>query len=227
MSPMSLCVTKIKKMALNLKKGDHLNLVKKDGRRLERLCIGINWGVIVEKSFFGLFTDKKSVDLDASVAVFDEKNILLDLIYFGKKKRLVHGRPLIISDDNAIIHSGDDLTGDKNGNDGLDNEIITIDLTKINPNATQIVFILNSYKQQDFETIPYSHIRIFEGTPQRPENVLATFNVSSEPQFVDKVTMLMGRLRVENGTWRFEAMGEPTRDRHIDDTVRTVQKYFL
>jgi tellurium resistance protein TerZ len=214
-------------MALNLKKGDRLNLLKSDGRRLEQLCIGINWGVIVNKSFFGLFTDKKTVDLDASVAVFDEKSKLLDLIYFGKRKRTVNGKPMIISDDNAIIHSGDDLTGDKNGNDGRDNEVITIDLSQINPNARQIVFMLNSYKQQDFETIPYSHIRIFEGTPQQPQNVLATFNVSYEPQFVDKVAMLMGKLRVENGTWRFEAMGEPTRDRHIDDTVRTVQKYFL
>jgi tellurium resistance protein TerZ len=214
-------------MALNLKKGNHLNLLKKDGRRLEQLCIGINWGVIIEKTFFGLFSDKKSVDLDASVAVFDEKNLLLDLIYFGKKKRNINGKSIIISDDNAIIHSGDDLTGDTNGNDGIDNEVITIDLTQINPKATQIVFMLNSYKLQDFETIPYSHIRIFEGTPQRPENILATFNVSSEPQFVDKVAMLMGKLRVDNGIWRFEAMGEPTRDRQIDETVRTVQKYFL
>ena len=113
---------KIEHMALNLKKGDRLNLLKNDGARLEQLCIGINWGVIVEKSFFGLFSDKKSVDLDASVAVFDEKNILLDLIYFGKKKRNFNGKPMIISDDNAIIHSGDDLTGDKNGNDGIDND---------------------------------------------------------------------------------------------------------
>jgi tellurium resistance protein TerZ len=214
-------------MALNLKKGDRLDLVKKDGRRLEQLCIGINWGVIVQKTFFGLFSDKKSVDLDASVAVFNEKNILLDLIYFGKKKQVFNGKPRIISDDKAIIHSGDDLTGDANDNDGLDNEIITLDLTRIRPEATQMVFFLNSYKLQDFETIPYSHIRIFEGTPQRPEQILATFNVASEAQFTKKVTMLMGKLRLEKGAWRFEAMGEPTNDHNVDETVRTIQKYFL
>jgi hypothetical protein len=62
---------------------------------------------------------------DASVAIFDQENKLLDKVYFNKTK----------SDDQSIIHSGDDRQGD-NESDENDNEVIAIDLHKIRPEAT-------------------------------------------------------------------------------------------
>lgn len=37
-----------------------------------------------------------------------------------------------------MYHTPDDTEGDKGGDDGLDNEIITVDLTKVNPQIDQI-----------------------------------------------------------------------------------------
>ena len=39
--------------------------------------------------------------------------------------------------DRALHHYGDDLEGDKEGEDGLDNEIITVDLNRINQSIHQ------------------------------------------------------------------------------------------
>ena len=69
------------------------------------------------------------------------------------------------SSDGALRHTGDDLKGDVGGDDGLDNEIITVDLSRISPNVSQIFFFLNNVGKEDFAQIPYSKIRMYEGTP--------------------------------------------------------------
>jgi tellurium resistance protein TerZ len=42
------------------------------------------------------------------------------------------------------------LEGDKGGDDDLDNEIITVDLTELDSNVAQIFFFLNNVGQEDF-----------------------------------------------------------------------------
>ena len=100
-------------MAINLQKGQRINLEKSNGSKLQNICVGINWGAIEKKGWFG-GTSKEAVDLDASCALYDDNKNLLEIIYFGKLR----------SNDGSIAHSGDDLTGDMGGDDGLDNEIV-------------------------------------------------------------------------------------------------------
>jgi tellurium resistance protein TerZ len=40
-------------MAINLEKGQRINLEKSDGAKLQNICVGINWGAIVKKSLLG------------------------------------------------------------------------------------------------------------------------------------------------------------------------------
>jgi stress response protein SCP2 len=53
----------------------------------------------------------------------------------------------LASDCKSIANSGDYVTGDLDGDDGLDNEIIIMDLGRLYQNAQDIVFILNSFKK--------------------------------------------------------------------------------
>ena len=140
-------------MAINLQKGQRINLVKSSGSTLQNICVGINWGAIEKKGWFG-GTSKEAVDLDASCALYDDNKNLLDIIYFGQLK----------SKDGSISHSGDDLTGDMGGDDGLDNEIITVDFSRLNASCSYVAFVLNSFQGHDFGTIPFASIRIYEGT---------------------------------------------------------------
>ena len=57
-------------MAINLEKGQRINLEKSNGTKLQNICVGVNWGAIEKKGFFG--TKKEAVDLDASCAVYDD-----------------------------------------------------------------------------------------------------------------------------------------------------------
>ena len=97
---------------INLKKGTSISL-EKDGKKLEHVYVGLNWGKI--KKMWGLM--EENVDLDGSVTAFNGQGEDVDTIYFHKK----------LSDDKAIKHSGDDTSGDSS-NDDKDNEVISIDL---------------------------------------------------------------------------------------------------
>ncbi len=202
-----------KKTGINLKKGSSIKL-EKEGQPLKHICIGLNWGAIERKGVLrALLGGTVPVDLDGAVSTF-ENGELHETIYF---KRLY-------SRDGSIRHSGDDLTGDMNGDDGLDNEVITIDLPYVGEYIDTIYIYLNSYQQQDFGDIPYSKLRIYEGTPTHVNEVLATFNLSVENKFKGYVSMIMGKLvRVNNG-WKFETIGEPVEGRKIPDIARDIRK---
>lgn len=203
-------------MALSLQKGQRISLEKQGGEKLLNFCIGLNWGAIQEKGFFG-GVKTVAVDLDASCGLFDGANKLVDVVFFGNLR----------SKDGSIAHSGDDVTGDTGGDDGLDNEIITLDLSRVDANTQQIVFILNSFRGHDFGDIPHAALRIYEGTPDRVENVVATYNIANDPKFKGFVSMIMGKLYRHQGSWKFAAIGEPTRDKKLDESLGTVARQYL
>jgi tellurium resistance protein TerZ len=204
-------------MAINLQKGQRISLEKSNGSKLQNVCVGINWGAIEKKGLFGFGGTKEAVDLDASCALFDENKKLMDVVYFGNLK----------SKDQAVRHSGDDLTGDMGGDDGLDNEVITLDLGILNPAVKHVAFVLNSFRGQDFGTIPFASIRIYEGTPKRVNEVFATYDIANGSDFKGHVSMVMGVFYVKNGEWKFNAIGEPTKDRKLEETVNTVMRNYL
>jgi len=204
---------------INLKKGGGISL-EKDGVGLLDVTIGVNWAKIQDdlgKWTLGLLGKNESVDLDGSVALFDENKKFLEVVYFRN----------LISSDGAVVHSGDDRSGDFFADD-LDNETITINLSKINKNVAKMVFFLNSYKKQDFNTIPYSKIRIYEGGKARKGSMLATFDLSSDPLFDGKISMIMGKIaKNAGGKWNFVAVGEPSYGYDVKTTVDDIYNRFL
>jgi tellurium resistance protein TerZ len=205
-----------KKTGINLKKGSSISL-EKQGKLLEKVCIGLNWGAIQKKALFGLVKTAHSVDLDGSVTLFDKDGNDLDTVYYSKLR----------SNDGAINHSGDDVRGDAGGDDGIDNEIIEINLTKVAPEVEQIVFYLNSYNGQDFGDIPYSKIRIFEGNRHKVDDVFATFNLSADASFAGNVSMVMGKLIRTRSNWKFEAIGDAVPTKKIQDTIPYIKDNYL
>jgi tellurium resistance protein TerZ len=204
-------------MAINLQKGQRINLEKSNGAKIQNVCVGINWGAIEKKGFLGIGKTKEAVDLDASCALYNDTKQLTDIIYFGNLR----------SKDGSVKHSGDDLTGDMGGDDGLDNEVITLDFSNLNPAVAYVAFVLNSFRGHDFGTIPFASIRIYEGTPKRVSEVLATYDIANGAGFSGNVSMVMGVFYKKNGDWKFNAIGEPTKDRKLEDTLKTVAANYL
>ena len=197
-----------RKTGIVLTKGSAISLVKAE-KPLESVAVGLNWGAITKKSLFGLVSKNEAVDLDGSVTMFDTDRKQLETIYYH----------VLRSTDGSVVHSGDDRSGDVNGDDGLDNEVITINLKNIAANVKTIYIYLNSYNQVHFGQIPFTKIRVFEGTSKHVENVLATFNLSNEEAFNGKVSMLMGKLEKQDSSWKFFAMGHAIAAKNIEQTI--------
>ncbi|PDS27144.1 TerD family protein [Flavobacterium branchiophilum] len=219
-------------MAINLSKGQKIDLRKTTGETLTNFCVGVNWGGIEKKTLFGLSKTTQDVDLDLSCVLIDDQNNICDHLYSPLYRVEVlqeFGLPKgkLLTSDSALKHTGDDLQGDKGGDDGLDNEIVTVDLTKINSNVSQIFFFLNNAGAEDFAQIPYAKIRMYEGTPTRVNSVFADYNVSAEAQYAGKRSLIMGKLYKRNGEWKFSAIGDPTEDSFLGQTIHRIVKSYL
>lgn len=200
-----------KKSKITLKKGNSISLIKDDGNSLDFVRVGVNWGAIQKKVFFNMIPITSSVDLDASLTAFDENMEKVYTVYYNN----------LSSPDDAIKHFGDDLEGDLKGNDGLDNEIIWVDLKSIDKKVSQIFLYLNSYSQQSFAEIPFTEINIYS-----KDECLANFNLSASEEYANFVSMIMARLVLKEGRWEFEIIGLPIEANDIDKTVSFIKEHY-
>ena len=224
-------------MAINLSKGQKIDLRKDSGEQLTNFCVGVNWGAIEtqKKKFFGgMKTVVEDVDLDLSAIMTDANGELIDHIYspdyngFLQKNNLPLGK--LLTFDSALRHSGDDRQGDVGGDDGLDNEIIAVDLTKVDSRVEKIFFFINIYLTEgqtfDFSSIPFAKIRMYEGTPTRVDKVHSSYDIVTDSAYAGKKAMIMGKLYKRNNEWKFDAMGEVTEDQMFMHTIQTILKTY-
>ena len=214
-------------MAIRLEKGQRINLEKNNGAKLTQFCVGCNWGRIIKNGFLGLGNSVQDVDLDLSCVMLDANGNLCDHIYsplYRKEFLDQYGMPpgKVDSNDRALHHSGDDLKGDQDGDDGLDNEIITVDLNKISSSVEQIFFFLNNCGKEDFSQIPYASIRMYEGTPEWVKEIFAQYDVAAESQYQGKTALIMGKLYRRGGEWKFSAIGDAYPDGNLCETIKRI-----
>lgn len=214
-------------MAIRLEKGQRINLEKNNGAKLTQFCVGCNWGSIIKNGFLGLGNSVQDVDLDLSCVMLDANGNLCDHIYsplYRKEFLDQYGMPpgKVDSNDRALHHSGDDLKGDQYGDDGLDNEIITVDLNKISSSVEQIFFFLNNCGKEDFSQIPYASIRMYEGTPEWVKEIFAQYDVAAESQYQGKTALIMGKLYRRGGEWKFSAIGDAYPDGNLCETIKRI-----
>ena len=223
-------------MAINLTKGQKIDLRKENGEKLTNFCVGVNWGAIetIKKSFFGSKKVVEDVDLDLSCILTDAAGNLVDYIYspdynaFLQKNNYPLGK--LNTKDGALRHSGDDRQGDTGGDDGLDNEIITVDLLKVDSSIEKIFFFINIYLNQgqthDFSKIPYAKIRMYEGTTTKVVKVHASYDIATDNSFINKRALIMGKLYKRNDEWKFDAIGDPTEDTMFLQTIQNITKNY-
>lgn len=134
-------------MAVNLKKGQRVNLTS-DSNRVAGVIVGLGWDSAKDGS--------KNVDCDASAILCGLDGKAFDVIYFGKMR----------SENDAIIYTGDSQTGDGNG----DNERIYVNFTKLPQNVGKIVIAANIYdakaKRQHFGMINNAFVRVLNWKTQ-------------------------------------------------------------
>lgn len=169
-------------MSINLQKG------QREAINAPKFTIGLGWDT--NSSSTG-----SAFDLDASVFVLGEnKKILSDahFVYFNNLK----------SPDGAIEHTGDNLTGEGDGDD----EQIKVDLNKIDPKATEICIVVTIYdaenRRQNFGQVKNSIVRIFDAATNKD-----ILRYELEEDFSIETAVEFGRIYKKGDDWKFEAIG--------------------
>ena len=190
-------------MAVSLTKGSNISL-EKVAPGLTSIALGLGWDQKEKKGFFG--TKKISVDLDASCLLFDDKNNLVDQVWFSQLK----------SRDGSVVHTGDDLTG--GGQTGAPNEEINVYLKKISQNIKTLVFTVNSFASDTFDGIPNAFC-VLKNLDNHGE--IAKYNLSVEGG--GHTGLVIAKLYKHNGEWKFKALGEWGKGRTFDKLLPIIK----
>ncbi|KXZ20092.1 stress protein [Bacillus nakamurai] len=195
-------------MAISLEKGQRIDLTKgKAG--LSKLLVGLGWDPVSSGGgFFGKLFGGGGADIDCDASVLmlehdkmtDSKNV----IYFGNLKSRCGG----------VVHTGDNLTGDGDGDD----EQILVDLAKVPAHINKLVFVVNIYdcvrRKQDFGMIQNAFIRVVD---QANSEELVTYNLRDN--YSGRTSLIAAEIYRQDGEWKFAAVGEGTNDTKIGDIV--------
>ena len=157
--------------------------------------VGLGWNIQRGLNF----------DLDASILTFDKMNRLMEIIYHKNMR----------SYDGSIVHCGDNRTGAGEGDD----EVLSVDFARINPNTFTMAVIINSFKGNSMMHILNAFIRLYD--TQRPIGVHVLNNCP------DCVGLFFGIFRKDDkGIWYFIAIKEIIRGIVATESVNDVG-YFL
>jgi len=187
-------------MTISLQKGQKISLTKESGEGLEKVIMGLGWDAKQTGGGFlkGMFGGggSETIDLDASCIMFGEDKKVIDTIWFKQLK----------SKDGSIVHTGDNRTGDGEGDD----EQIIVDLAKIPITVQALVFTVNSFTGQTFDAVENAYCRMVDS---RNNNEIARYTLTAQGSHSAQV---MAKLYRHNGEWKMHAIGENCNGRTID-----------
>lgn len=127
-------------------------------------------------------------------------------IYNGKSKYEIQNIvKQLVSRGEYIIHTGDNLTGDGDGDD----EQIVVQLDKVPANIHKVLFIVSIYqgiqRKQHFGGVENAFIRAVDAKGKE----IARYSLSGESTYNNMCTMVFAELYRRDGGWKFRAIGTP------------------
>jgi stress response protein SCP2 len=168
---------------IELSEGQELALATDEGTPLVRLRMAVGW----EQNHTGGFAGSGAppVDLDASAVQF-AGGALFDLAFFNH----------LATRDGSVVHQGDNTTGRGEGDD----EVITVDLSKVYGKVDSIVFLVSSYQGHSMEFIRNAYCRLVDDAGTE----LARFTLTLG---VRETGLVMAALRRDGAGWKLQAIG--------------------
>ncbi|MBO0843032.1 MAG: TerD family protein [Nocardioides sp.] len=174
-------------MSVTLSKGGNVSL-SKIAPRLTSVAIGLGWDVRT--------TTGADYDLDASALLCGASGRVINDQHFVFFNNLV-------SPDGSVEHTGDNLTGEGEGDD----EVINVDLDAVPSNVAKIVIPVSIYEAevrgQSFGQVGNAYIRLVDRTT---DIEVARYDLAEDAS--SETAMLFGELYRHNGEWKFRAIGQ-------------------
>ncbi|WP_394361971.1 TerD family protein [Amycolatopsis sp. SB7-3] len=184
-------------MTMSLVKGQKVSLSKRKGGSLTRVRMGLGWDAMKKRGIFG--SKRQTIDLDASAVLFDGVGNVVDQVWFKQLK----------SDDGSVQHTGDNLTGDGEGDD----ESIKVDLARVPAGVSSIVFTVNSFTGQDFSQIENAFCRLIDEVKGAE---IARYDLSGSGTHTAQI---MAKLTRESDGWSMTAIGAPASGQTFRDLL--------
>ncbi|MDE6092524.1 MAG: TerD family protein [Ruminococcus sp.] len=175
-------------MAINLQKGQRVAL--DDSMKLA--LVGLGWDT-------NRYDGGYDFDLDASAFLLGENGKLIrdeDFVFYNN----LNGR------DGAVVHTGDNLTGDGEGDD----EVIIIDFTKIPPEIKKIAICVTIHeadiRRQNFGQVSNAYIRVAKIADEFDTVGQPVLKFDLEEEFSIETALVVAEFYLKNGEWKFNAV---------------------
>ena len=170
-------------MSTALAKGGNVPVIR-DGKGPATVLVGLGWEAA------------DAYDLDANALLCDEDGKALSdghFVFFNNKQ----------SPDQTIVHTGDNITGQGEGDD----EQINVNLAGLPADIDKIVFPVSIYdaeaRSQNFGQVRNAFIRIVN---QAGGTEIARYDLSEDA--ATETAMVFGELYRNGAEWKFRAVGQ-------------------
>lgn len=174
-------------MAISLTKGGNVNL-SKEAPGLTNMTVGLGWDPRA--------TDGQDFDLDAIAFLLDESGKVRndsDFIFFNNLK----------SGDGSVEHTGDNRTGEGDGDD----ESIKVNLAAVPADVNKIAVCAIIYegqaRNQNFGQVSDAFIRVIN---DNGNTEIARYDLSEDGS--TETAMIFGEIYRHSGEWKFRAVGQ-------------------
>ncbi len=176
-------------MPLSLSKGQNISLTKEAGPAgLSSVTIGLGWDART--------TDGSAFDLDSSAIVVGADGGVISDKHFVFFNNLDSG-------DGAVRHTGDNLTGEGEGDD----EQIILNLAAMPANADKIVIVVSIYdadnRKQSFGQVRRAYARALNAADN---SELVRYDLSEDA--ATETAMLFVEIYRHGQEWKFRAVGQ-------------------
>jgi tellurium resistance protein TerD len=174
-------------MAISLSKGGNVSL-SKEAPGLKSILVGLGWDARA--------TDGAAFDLDASAFLLNDTGKVRndsDFIFYNNLK----------SADGSIEHTGDNLTGQGEGDD----ESIKVNLATVPTDIQKISVAVTIHdaevRKQNFGMVSNAFIRVVN---QDDGKEIARFDLSEDMSV--ETAMIFGEIYRSGAEWKFKAIGQ-------------------
>ena len=176
-------------MGVNLAKGQRVSLDK----NMNMALIGLGWDT-------NRYDGGKDFDLDASAFLLNADGKVRkdeDFIFYGNLK----------SSDGSVTHTGDNLTGEGDGDD----EVLIIDFSKVPADIQKIVITFTIYdaqvRGQNFGQVSNAYVRVARMANENDMVGTEVLKFDLAEEFSVETALVVCEIYKNNGEWKFNAVG--------------------
>lgn len=176
-------------MGVNLSKGQRVSLEKS----MTLALVGLGWDT-------NQYDGGKDFDLDAAAFLLGENGKVLsddDFIFYNNLK----------SRNDAVIHTGDNLTGEGEGDD----EVILIDFTKVPDNVKKIAITVTIHEAvergQNFGQVTNAYVRVAKRASENDMVGEESLKYDLMEEFSVETAIVVCEIYKHGSEWKFNAVG--------------------